>query len=226
MRDRIKLALDGFYAFAEKPLFLGSRPLLLLLLVPLVVGLTLPLWHIEMEAPQYPKGLSLHIYAHTIMGGHDGADVQEINILNHYIGMQKLDRALFTELDWLPFGFGVLGLLLVRVAVLGNVRSLVDLSVLVTYFAGFSLFRFVYKMHSYGHDLSPDAPIKVKPFMPALWGDKEVGNFTTHAYPGTGTYLLGIFAVGLMAITLHHLVAGRVRAQRALRATSVPDAEG
>lgn len=226
MRDRIKLALDGFYAFVDKPLYLGSRPLLLLLLVPLVVGMTLPLWHIEMQAPQYPKGLSLHIYAHTLVGGHDGADIKEINILNHYIGMQKLERAMFTELDWLPFGFGVLGLLLVRVAALGNVRALVDLSVLVTYFGGFSLFRFVHKMHGYGHNLSPDAPIKVEPFMPALWGEKQVGNFATHAYPGTGTYLLGAFAVGLMIITLYHLIVGRIRAQRELRAKSVPSAEG
>lgn len=226
MSDRIKRALEGFYAFVEKPLFLGSRPLLLLLLVPLVIGLTLPLWHIEMQAPQYPKGLSLHIYAHTLVGGHDGADIKEINILNHYIGMQKLDRALFAELDWLPFGFGVLALLLLRVAVLGNVRALVDLTVLVVYYSGFSLFRFVFKLHAYGHDLSPDAPIKVQPFMPALWGWKQVGNFTTHAYPGTGSYLVAVFAVGLMVITIYHLVVGRMRAQRALRAAEAGPSAG
>jgi hypothetical protein len=225
MRDRIKRALDGFYAFVDKPLYLGSRPLLLLLLVPLVVGLMQPLWHIEMTAPQYPKGLSLHIFAHTLVGGHDGADIKEINILNHYIGMQKLDRAFFTELDWLPFGFGALALLLVRVAALGNVRALIDLSVLVAYFGAFSLFRFVHKMHVYGHDLSPDAPIKVQPFMPAIWGEKQVGNFLTHAYPGTGTYLLAVFAVGVTAITLYHLIVGRVRAERELRASASEPAE-
>jgi len=225
MSDRFKRALEGFYAFVDKPLYLGARPLLLLLLVPLVIGLTLPLWHIEMKAPQYPKGLSLEIFAHTLIGGHGGADIKEINILNHYIGMQKLDRAMFTELDWLPFGFGALALLVVRVAALGNVRSLVDLSVLVTYFAGFSLFRFVHKLHAYGHDLSPDAPIRVEPFMPALWGHKQVGNFSTHAYPGTGTYLLTLFAVGVMLVTLYHLVVGRLRAQRELRAATATKSE-
>lgn len=215
MRHRIKRALEGFYAFVDEPVYLGSRPLLLLLLVPLVIGLTLPLWHIEMTAPQYPKGLSLHIYAHTLVGGHEGADIKEINILNHYIGMQKLERAMFTELDWLPFGFGALALILARVAVLGNVRSLVDLAVLVLYFSGFSLFRFVHKMHAYGHDLSPDAPIRVEPFMPALWGDKQVGNFMTHAHPGTGSYLVAVFATGVLLITLYHLIQGRRRAVRA-----------
>jgi hypothetical protein len=224
MRERIKRALDGFYAFVDEPVYLWSRPILLLLLIPLVIGLMHPLWHIEMQAPQYPKGLSLHVFAHTIVGGHDGADIKEINILNHYIGMQKLERAMFTELDWLPFGFGALGLLLVRVAALGNVRALVDLAVLVIYFGGFSIFRFVHKMHSYGHDLSPDAPITVAPFMPAMWGHKQVGNFATHAYPGTGSYLLAGFATGILVVAIAHLVIGRLRirkAQRA-RATSSP----
>lgn len=214
MADRFKRALDGFYAFVDKPLFLWTRPVLLLLLVPLVIGLTKPLWHIAMEAPQYPNGLSLDIYSHTVTGGHDGADIAEINILNHYIGMKKLDRTMLTELDWLPFGFGALGLLLARVATLGNVRSLVDLSAITVYFAGFSVFRFVYKMHAYGHDLAHDAPIKIQGFMPALWGTKQVGNFTTHAHPGSGTYLISTFALGVVAVTLVHLVEGRRRARR------------
>lgn len=214
MRERFKRSLDGFYAFMDEPLYLGSRPILLLLLVPLVVGLLQPLWHIEMSAPQYPKGLSLHVYSHTLVGGHGGADIKEINILNHYIGMQKLERAMFTELDWLPFGFGALGLLLIRVAVLGNVRALVDLAALVAYFGGFSMFRFAHKMYAYGHDLSPDAPIKVEPFMPAMWGHKQIGNFATHAYPGTGTYWLGAFAAGILLIAGYHLVMGRIRALR------------
>jgi hypothetical protein len=115
---------------------------------------------------------------------------------------------------------------LLRVAVLGNVRALVDLTVLVVYYSGFSLFRFVFKLHAYGHDLSPDAPIKVQPFMPALWGWKQVGNFTTHAYPGTGSYLVAVFAVGLMVITIYHLVVGRMRAQRALRAAEAGPSAG
>ncbi len=220
MRERLKRALQGFYAFMDEPVFLGARPWLLLLLIPLIFGLLQPLWHIEMTAPQYPKGLSLHVYSHSLVGGHDGADIREINILNHYIGMQKLDRAMFTELDWLPFAFGVLALLLVRVAVLGNVRALVDLAVLVLYLSGFSLFRFAHKMYVYGHDLSPDAPIRVKPFMPAMWGHKQIGNFETYAYPGTGSYLLGTFAVGVLLIALYHLVVGRLRARRAAKRLS------
>src|SRR5262245_13956353 len=104
-------SLERFYAFLDRPLFLWTRPVILLLLVPLAIGLSQPLWHMRMEAPQYPDGLDLDVYAYTIKGGHDGADIKEINILNHYIGMKKIERAALTDLDWLPFGFGVLALL-------------------------------------------------------------------------------------------------------------------
>jgi hypothetical protein len=219
-RERIVQALDGFYAFLARPLFLWTRPVLVLLVVPLAIGLALPLWHIEMEAPQYPNGLSVDIYAYTLESGHDGNDLREINILNHYIGMKKIDRTELSDLDWLPFGFGLVALLLLRVAAVGNVRSLLDLTVVVGYFSAFSMGRFAHKLHSFGHQLSPDAPVKIKPFMPAVIGTKEVGNFTTHSMPGSGTYLVTAFAVGLAVLSLIHLVVGRRRAKADVAAAS------
>ncbi len=218
--SRVEHALEGFYHFLDRPLFLWSRLALVLLIVPLLIGLTHPLWHIEMEAPQYPEGLSVQIYAHTLESGHDGSDLREINILNHYIGMKKIDRTELTDLDWLPFGFGLLTILLLRVAAVGNVRSLLDLTVVVGYFSAFSLGRFALKLHSYGHNLSPDAPIKVPPFTPALLGSKQVGNFTTHAYPGSGTYLVGVFATGILLLAAWHLFEGRRRARKTSRLES------
>lgn len=214
-KERIRQALDGFYAFLDRPLFLWSRLALLLLVIPLLVGLTMPLWRIQMEAPQYPNGLTVDIFAHKIEGGHGGNDLQEINILNHYIGMKKIDRVELSDLDWLPFGFGLLAVLLLRLAAVGNVRSLVDLTVVVGYFSAFSVGRFAYRMYNYGHNLSPDAPVKIEPFMPVMLGTKQVGNFTTHAAPQGGTYLVGVFALGLLVLTVTHLVAGRRRARRA-----------
>jgi copper chaperone NosL len=217
---RIQANLDGFYVFLERPLFLWARPLLLVLLVPLVIGLTMPLWHIQMEAPQYPEGLTVEIYSHKLEGGHEGNDLREINILNHYIGMKKINRAELGDLDWLPFGFGLLGLLVMRVAVVGNVRSLLDLTAVAGYFSAFSMGRFVYKMYAFGHELSPDAPVKITPFTPAIFGTKQVGNFTTHAGPSTGTYLVAIFAIGLIGLSLFHLIEGRRRARRAATAAA------
>lgn len=208
----MKNALQAFYAFLEKPIFLGARFVLVALVVPLVFALVVPLWHIRMEAPQYPQGLSVDVYAHTIEGGREGADLREINLLNHYIGMKKLDRAQLSDLDWIPFAIGVLAILTLRVAAIGNVRSLVDLAVMSGYFCAFSAGRFVYRLYTYGHNLDPEAPVKVPPFTPVIIGTKQIGNFTTHGVPGNGTYLLAIFAFGVAALVLWHLIAGRRRA--------------
>jgi copper chaperone NosL len=220
--EGIREMLEGFYRFLGQPLFLWSRPVLVVLVIPLVLAFTLPLWRIELAAPQYPSGLSVDIYAHTITSGHDDKDLREINILNHYIGMKKIERSAFAELDWIPFGLGALAILALRVAAVGDVRALLDLAVIVGYFTAFSGGRFAYKMYVYGHDLSPDAPVKVEPFMPALLGTKQIGNFTTHAEPGTGTYVLTAFVLGVIALALVHLIEGRRRANRqraAARAT-------
>lgn len=206
---RIRRSLEAFYEFLSRPLFLGTRAALVVLIAPLVLALALPLWHIRLEAPQYPAGLSVDIYAHTLTSGHDNKDLHEINILNHYVGMKKIERSAFADLDWLPFGFGALGILLLRVAAIGDVRALLDLSVIVGYFASFSAGRFVYKLWVYGHELSPDAPVKVTPFMPPFLGSKQIGNFTSIAEPGGGTYAFTAFALGVIAITLFHLVQGR-----------------
>lgn len=218
-RKRLTRAIEGFYAFLDRPLDLWSRPLLVLLVVPLVFAAMAPLWHIELSAPQYPDGLSVDIYTHDLVSGHDDKDLKEINILNHYVGMKKIERSAFADLDWLPFGFGLLGILTLRVAAIGNVRSLLDLAVMVGYFGLFSAGRFVYKLWIYGHELSPEAPVKVAPFMPAVLGTKQVGNFTTTALPGVGTYLFTGFVVGVIALALFHLIAGRLRAKRALHSS-------
>ena len=88
----MKDAVKKFYEFLDRPLFPSARLLLVVLLVPLFVSLVVPLWQIRMEAPQYPRGLHMDIYSYTIEGGNDGHDIVEINTLNHYIGMHKIDR--------------------------------------------------------------------------------------------------------------------------------------
>jgi hypothetical protein len=211
-------ALDGFYAFLDRPLALWTRPLLALLVIPLVLSFWFPLWRISFDAPQYPKGLSMEVYAHKLEGGHDGKDIPEINGLNHYIGMHKIDRAELNDLDWIPFALGLLVILALRCAVVGNVRSLIDLAVLTSYISLFALFRFVYKLYTFGHNLDPTAAFKVEPFSPPFYGSKQIANFTVHSYPKVSTLLVGIFAIGTFALAGYHLISGR----RAARAGAAP----
>jgi hypothetical protein len=217
--------IKRFYAFLGTPLFLKSRLALALLVVPLVYALTQPLWTISMTAPQYPEGLNLDIYAYTVQGGHDGADLKEINILNHYIGMRSLSRADLSDLDWIPFAIVGLAILTLRCAAIGTVRSLVDIAVLTSYVGGFSFARFVFKLYTYGHSLDPGAPVKVEPFMPVIFGKKQIANFLTESYPRSGTYLVAAFTLGVFVILVWHLVSGRRQAKEAERRASQPDLE-
>jgi hypothetical protein len=187
--------LETFYHHLGRPLRFRSRILLGLLVIPLGLCFTAPLWQIHMVAPQYPNGLDLNIYAHTVKG-----DVQEVNTLNHYIGMARIDRASLSDLDWIPFALGLLAVLTLRVAALGENRSLIDLIVLTLYFGAFSMGRFAYKLYVFGHDLDPKAPFNVEPFTPAILGSKQIANFTTYSYPQAGTYWMGAFGVGLLLV--------------------------
>jgi hypothetical protein len=219
----MKEPIKKFYEFLDRPLAMRSRILLALLILPLLFSLAEPLWQIRMIAPQYPDGLTFDVYAYKLEGGNNGQHLNEINTLNHYIGMKKLNREELADLDWLPFAFGILALLTLRVAAIGNVRSLIDLTVLTTYFSGFSLARFVYKLYQYGHDLDPHAPVHMDPFMPVVLGQKQIANFTTFSYPQGGSLLFGLFVIGLLGVLTWHLVSGRRAAVRAeLMAAALP----
>jgi len=209
-------ALEKFYAFLDRPLYGWSRLVLLAMILPLVLSFTQPLWRISMTAPQYPDGLYMEIYTHKIDGGNKGQHIKEINTLNHYIGMHKIDRAELSDLDWIPFGLGLLIILTLRCAAIGNVRSLVDLAVLAGYIGMFAMGRFVYKMYVFGHNLDPDAPIKLEPFTPAIFGTKKIANFSTQSYPQLGSIFIGVFFAGLLGVLGWHLFTGRKQALREL----------
>jgi hypothetical protein len=189
--------LDRTRRFLEGPL--GARPRVLLLAASLLLGAIYlaPLWRLTMFAPQYPDGLRMAIYSYKLEGGSGGQDIREINLLNHYIGMRDLVAEDFNEFKWMPFVVGALGLLFLRAAVHGTIAHLVDVVVLYLYFAAFSLWSFAYKLYSYGHTLDPSAAVKVDPFMPPMFGFKQLANFEVYSYPAAASYALGGVALAL-----------------------------
>ena len=215
--SRIRRALDGFYAFLDRPIALWTRPLLVLMVIPLVLSFWFPLWRLDFKAPQYPKGLSMNIHSYKLEGGHEGKDIPEINNLNHYIGMHKIDRSELNDLDWMPFALGLLVILALRTAAIGNVRSLIDLVVITGYVSLFAMGRFVYKLYTFGHNLDPDAAFKVPGFTPPILGTKTIANFTVTSKPMIATYLIGLFVLGIFGVLAYHLIAGRMAASRAAR---------
>jgi hypothetical protein len=166
----------------------------------LLVAAAFPLWRITMFANQFPEGLRLSIYSYKLVGGSGGADLEGINILNHYIGMHDISAADFVEMKFIPFALGAFFLLSLRTAVFARVRDLVDLTVLLLYFSAFSFGVFWYRMYAYGHHLNPEAPIKVAPFTPPLFGHQHLANFDIYSFPGIGTFLMVGVGVGLLGL--------------------------
>ncbi|MCB1152856.1 MAG: hypothetical protein H6684_09200 [Deltaproteobacteria bacterium] len=213
-------ALKKFYDYLDQPIKVPARFLLAVLCIPLGLAFTAPLWTIGMTAPQYPQGLTLDIYPHKVVGGNNGNDVNEINTLNHYIGMAPLNKAQLRDLDWIPFALGLLIILTLRVAVIGNIRMLIDLCVMTLYFSIFAMGRFVYKMWWLGHNLDPTAPVNVDPFTPAIFGTKQIANFVITSLPSMGSVMMGLFAGGVTAVMFWHLISGRLAAGRARKASA------
>ena len=176
--------------FLDEPIGLAARIMLLAAAVLLVATYFFPLWNLTMFAPQYPEGLRLDIYSYTLVGGNNGQDIKEINLLNHYIGMQDLLNESFAEFKWMPFVIGMLGLLVLRATVHGTVAALVDVTMLFVYFGSFSLWSFGFKLYTYGHNLAPTAAVKVPPFMPPMFGGRQIANFEVYSYPRPATYAL------------------------------------
>jgi hypothetical protein len=177
--------------FLDAPLDLGPRLLMLAAAVLLAAIYIFPLWQLTMFAPQYQEGLRMDIYSYKLEGGNEGQDIKEINVLNHYIGMKDLAVEDFTEFKWMPFVVGAIALLVLRAAVHGRMAHLVDVLVMFGYFAAFSLWSFAYKLWWYGHNLDPTAAVQVQPFMPPMFGYKQLANFEVYSYPALASYAMG-----------------------------------
>ncbi len=50
-----------------------------------------PMWNIRLGAPQYPEPLGIDIYINGLQGENE-FDIQNIDGLNHYIGMKTLPK--------------------------------------------------------------------------------------------------------------------------------------
>ena len=212
-----------FWEFLDAPLRGRGRLLLVALVIPLLLSFLFPLWRISMTAPQYPKGLSMDIYSYQVVGGNDGHDIQEINTLNHYIGMHTITRDELRDLDWIPFGLVAMALLALRTALLGNVRAMIDLSMVAAYISMIAFGRFVWMLYEFGHHLDPKAPVEIAPFMPVVIGDKQIANFHTWSMPQLGSVLLGVFTAGVWGLTVLYLWRGRREARRRYaNTTAVP----
>lgn len=163
----------------------------------LIVVLFVPLWRIELSAPQYPEGLVMKMYPNKL-----GGNVDIINGLNHYIGMKTLHTEDFIEFTLLPYiiVFFVVFSLLVAL-VLKKRKWLIALLIMFILFGVVAMVDFWRWEYNYGHNLNPDAAIVVPgmAYQPPLIGYKKLLNFGAYSVPDTGGWLF--IAVGLLLLT-------------------------
>ncbi len=160
-----------------------------------------PLWEITLIAPQYPDGVSMYIWINKITGDTPGT-LQNINILNHYVGMQKIEPDSIPELTYFPWIVSGLALLGILAAAVGKPKLFLAWAEIFLILAGLGIYDFYLWEYDYGHNLSPTAPIKVpgQSYQPPLFGSKMLLNFNARSYPGTGGIFMGL-ALGLSFVS-------------------------
>jgi copper chaperone NosL len=172
-----------------------SRILLVICALALAAVLFVPLWKIDLVAPQYPEGLTLLIYSNKL-----GGNVDIINGLNHYIGMKTLHAEDFVEFTVLPYLVVFYALLFLVTAIVGKRKFLNTVFILFLVFGIVAMADFWKWEYNYGHNLNPDAAIKVPgmSYQPPLIGYKQLLNFSAYAMPDTGGWIF--VAVGVLAM--------------------------
>lgn len=151
----------------------------------LIASLLQPYWQLTLHAPQYPKGLVVIAYVNHLTG-----DVQEIDGLNHYIGMRPLNEAAHLERTLSIYGIGVLALLILA-AVYVHTRWAALLTLPALLLPTIFLLDLQYWLADFGQNLDPTAPLSssIKPFVPPVLGEGKIAQFRTVAEPGTGLWL-------------------------------------
>lgn len=184
---------------------MSSRARLLLAIAALLplAAFVLPLWNVYLHAPQYPEGLGMRIWIDTITGFKPN-DLDNINNLNHYIGMKRIVPESIPELRLMPIALGALMALGVAAAWSARrwlARVWVTAFILLAVAGLADFWRWEY---DYGHDLDMENAIIKVPgmnYQPPLIGTKQLLNFRATSLPGAGTIVLtASLVLGVLAL--------------------------
>ena len=169
----------------------------------LLLGLfKFPLWNIMLGAPQYPDPLGMNIYISGIQGVKE-FDIQNIDGLNHYIGMQTIpkpkDMWEFQVFPMVIGGMALLGVILGFLGFFGKIKPywFIGWFALMSVLGILGMYDFNQWLLEYGTNLNPHAIIKLTnpdgslmTYKPPLFGYQRLLNFDVNSYPHTGAYML------------------------------------
>lgn len=189
-----------------------SSALLLMTTVLLGISIFVPIWRIDLDAPQYPEGLKLLIYANKLAG-----NVDIINGLNHYIGMKTLHTEDFFEFRILSYLIGGFAFLAVLAVFVGRKWFLNALLIAFILFGVIAMVDFWKWEYNYGHNLDPNAAIIVPgmAYQPPLIGFKQLLNFGAYSVPALGGWL---FVVSGVLMVIAFLIETKLFKSKKMRA--------
>jgi hypothetical protein len=191
-------------------MFRSSRVLVAVAALLFAAAYVLPLWRIDLLAPQYPEGLGLRIWAHQITG-EKPQDLNSINNLNHYIGMRRIEPDAIPELRLMPWIIGAMVAGGLVTALAGRRWLLAVWVAAVSASAVAGLADFWKWGYDYGHNLDPDAAIRIPgmTYQPPLIGTKQLLNFHAASWPDFAGWL-AIIAVAIgIGVLVHEIRRGR-----------------
>lgn len=181
----------------------------------LATAYVLPLWRVDLIAPQYPEGLGMLIRINGVEGVKEH-DLQSINGLNHYIGMKTIEPDAIPELKFMPWILA--GLIAGGIAVAATRRRalLYAWGAALALLLAAGLWDYWRWGYDYGHNLDQEKAIIKIPGMtysPPVIGTKQLLNFKAASWPASGGIALGL-AAGLVAVAILQTArAPRARAE-------------
>ncbi len=171
--------------------------------VSFLLGLfNFPLWNIVLGAPQYPEPLGMNIHIDGIRDMNE-FDLQNIDGLNHYIGMRKLPKPEemweFSVFPMVIGGMIILGILVGLLGFLGKVdyKWFIGWFMIMSILGVLGMYDFNAWMVDYGTNLDPNAIMKLAnpdgtpmSYKPPLFGHAKMLNFDVTSLPATGAWMM------------------------------------
>ncbi len=163
-----------------------------------------PLWNIMLGAPQYPDPLGLNIHISGLQGDNE-FDIQNIDGLNHYIGMQTLPKPEdMWEFGTFPIIIGIMVAIGVLIGFLGyfgkvSYKWFIGWFALMSIMGVLGMYDFNEWLVDYGTNLDSNAIMKLTnpdgtpmTYKPPLFGHVKMLNFDVTSLPSIGAWLMFI----------------------------------
>lgn len=190
----------------------------------LLLGLfVFPLWNIMLGAPQYPDPLGIYIHIDGIRDVNE-FDIQNIDGLNHYIGMKTLPKPEeMWEFSTFPIVIGIMIFLGTLIGLLGffgklSYKWFLGWFILMSVLGVMGMYDFNEWMVDYGTNLDPHAIMKLAnpdgtpmTYKPPLFGHTKMLNFDVTSLPSTGAWFM---FTGMMLTVVAFFIGRKQRASR------------